>query len=75
MSVVCNSSVLIALSTIGQLRLLRERFKNKELVIPKAVLREVVEEGRDQPGAQEVETALDCCQAGKGPSYGPAARG
>lgn len=57
MNVVCNSSVLIALSTIDQLRLLRERFKGKKMVIPHAVLREVVEEGRDQPGAKEVETA------------------
>jgi predicted nucleic acid-binding protein len=56
-SIVCNSSVLIALSTIGQLKLLQERFKDKELIIPPGVLREVVEEGRDQPGAKEVEGA------------------
>lgn len=57
MSVVCNSSALIALSAINQLRLLRKRFEGKKVFIPQAVLREVVEEGRGQPGAREVEEA------------------
>jgi hypothetical protein len=47
--------VLIALSTIDQLRLLKRMFEGKRIVIPQAVLREVVEEGRGQPGAKEVE--------------------
>jgi len=55
--VVCDSSTLIALSAIGQLGLLQKRCENAELVIPKAVWREVVEEGKGQPGAQEVATA------------------
>lgn len=57
MSVVCNSSVLIALSVIDQLRLLQKRFGGKKVIIPQAVLREVVEQGRGQPGASEVEGA------------------
>lgn len=57
MTVVCNSSILIALSAIGQLNLLRKRCEGAELLIPKAVWREVVEEGKGQPGAQEVATA------------------
>jgi hypothetical protein len=55
--IVCNSSVLIALSAIGKLDLLRKRCEDAKLLIPKAVWREVVEEGRGQPGAQDVATA------------------
>lgn len=46
MIIVCNSSVLIALSAIGQLDLLQKRCEGTKLMIPKAVWREVVEEGR-----------------------------
>ncbi|SFM80395.1 DUF3368 domain-containing protein [Thermodesulforhabdus norvegica] len=55
--VVCNSSVLIALSAIGQLDVLQKRCEGTKLMIPKAVWREVVEEGKGEPGAQEVATA------------------
>lgn len=53
MKAVANSSVLIALSTIGRLSLLRERFPDG-LLIPDAVWQEVVETGRGRPGALEV---------------------
>jgi hypothetical protein len=53
---VSNSSVLIALSTIGQLSLLDRRFPDGVL-LPQAVWREVVETGAGQPGAQEVASA------------------
>lgn len=56
MRAISNSSVLIALSTIGQLNLLKRRFP-KGIVIPQAVWREVVETGEGQPGAQEVSIA------------------
>lgn len=48
-----NSSVLIALSTIGKLSLLNQRFPDG-LIVPQAVWREVVETGRNRPGTQEV---------------------
>lgn len=48
-----NSSVLIALSTIGQLSLLNQRFPDGVL-LPQAVWQEVVGTGAAQPGAQEV---------------------
>jgi predicted nucleic acid-binding protein len=51
-----NSSVLIALSTIGQLVLLPRRFPEGVLV-PQAVWREVVETGKGQPGSAEVASA------------------
>ena len=50
-------ALLIALSAIGKLDLLRKRCEGAKLVIPKAVWREVVEEGKGQPGAEEVATA------------------
>jgi predicted nucleic acid-binding protein len=56
MKAVSNSSVLIALSTIGLLSLLKSRFA-EGVLIPEAVWREVVEAGADRPGAEEVRTA------------------
>jgi len=53
---VTNSSVLIALSTIGQLSLLHQRFP-EGLLLPQAVWREVVETGADIPGSREVASA------------------
>ena len=52
---VSNSSPLIHLSRIGRLNLLREFFE--EILIPHAVFREVVIEGRGRPGSSEVEEA------------------
>ncbi|MBO1349956.1 MAG: DUF3368 domain-containing protein [Hormoscilla sp. GUM202] len=56
MKAVTNSSVLIALSTIGQLSLLHQRFP-EGLLLPQAVWREVVETGADRPGSREVASA------------------
>lgn len=56
MKAVANSSVLIALSTIGQLSLLEKRFA-EGVLIPEAVWREVVEAGGGRPGAEEVRAA------------------
>lgn len=56
MRAVTNSSVLIALSSIGQLSLLNQRFP-EGVLLPQAVWHEVVETGAGQPGAQEVATA------------------
>lgn len=56
MKAVSDSSVLIALSSIGQLSLLEHRFP-QGILIPEAVWREVVEAGADRPGAQEVRAA------------------
>ncbi len=53
--VVANSSPLIHLSQIKRLYLLREFFK--EVLIPPAVYREVVIEGRGRPGSREVKEA------------------
>lgn len=63
MRAVTNSSVLIALSTIGQLSLLHQRFPGGVL-LPQAVWREVVETGKGQPGARDVASAswLTICQ-------------
>ena len=55
MKAVANSSVLIALSAIGQLELLAHRFP-EGILIPQAVWREVVETGQGQPGAAQVES-------------------
>lgn len=57
MNIVADSSVLIALSTLGELELLKDLFG--EVFIPKAVWREVVEEGRGQIGAEEVQAARE----------------
>ena len=54
--VVSDSSTLIHLSAIGRLMLL-QRFYG-QVLIPPAVWREVVEEGRGRPGAREVEDAV-----------------
>lgn len=53
MKAVSNSSVLIALSSIGQLELLQRRFPGGVL-IPSAVWQEVVETGSGRPGSQAV---------------------
>jgi len=51
--VICNASPLIALSSISQLELLEKIFKN--IIIPEAVYKEVVEEGKGKTGAKKVE--------------------
>lgn len=56
MKVVADSSALIGLSSIGHLDLLRERFP-EGILIPRAVWKEVVEQGRGRPGAHAVEVA------------------
>jgi len=53
--VVSNSSPLIHLARISRLELLQELFQ--EVVIPPAVYREVVVEGRGKPGADLVQSA------------------
>jgi uncharacterized protein len=50
---ISNSSVLIALSSIGQLSLLKQRFSDGVL-IPQAVWHEVVETGLERVGARQV---------------------
>ena len=54
---IANASTLINLASIGHLELLRE-FHGK-IAIPPAVWREVVVEGRNRPGALEVERARE----------------
>lgn len=56
MKVISNASVLIGLSSIGMLFLLRERFP-EGILVPEAVWREVVDEGAERSGAQEVSAA------------------
>ena len=56
MKAVANSSVLIALSSIGQLFILKQRFAGGVL-IPQAVWYEVVESGAGRPGAKQVQAA------------------
>ena len=56
MTAASNSSVLIALSSLGKLALVQERFPSG-ILIPNAVWREVVEEGASRPGAREVAEA------------------
>jgi len=53
--VVANSSVLIALSAIGRLTLLSQRFP-QGVLIPQAVWQEVVETGKGKPGSEEVSS-------------------
>ncbi|MCL0078512.1 DUF3368 domain-containing protein [Dehalococcoidia bacterium] len=53
--VISDSSTLIHLAGIGRLELLKE-FYEKILITP-AVWREVVEEGKGRPGAEEVKEA------------------
>lgn len=56
MKAVANSSVLISLSTIGQLNLLEKKFP-EGILVPRAVWNEVVTTGEGQPGAKEVASA------------------
>jgi hypothetical protein len=56
MKVISNSSVLIALSGIGRLELLQNRF-SEGVIIPDAVWREVVETGHGRAGAKKVSDA------------------
>lgn len=53
MKAVTNSSVLIALSSIGQLELINQRFPDGVL-LPQAVWKEVVETGLGRTGAEQV---------------------
>lgn len=53
--VICDSSTLIHLSAIGRLTLLRDLYGS--LIVPAAVWREVVEEGKGRPGVIEVREA------------------
>lgn len=63
MKAVSNSSVLIALSTIGQLSLLLQRF-SEGIIIPTAVWQEVVETGGGRSGSQEVSSVswIEVCE-------------
>ena len=56
MKAVTNSSVLIALSSIGQLELLERRFPDG-VFLPQAVWKEVVETGEGRFGAKQVAQA------------------
>ena len=56
MKVVSNSSILIALSRIGQFDLLSQRFE-EGILIPQEVWHEVVETGNGRSGANEVRVA------------------
>jgi predicted nucleic acid-binding protein len=55
MKVVSNASPLVNLARIGQLRLLPLVFGH--IVLPDAVWQEVVDDGRGQPGAEEIRRA------------------
>ena len=55
MIVVCDTSALINLAKINQLRLLEEMFGG--VLIPQSVYDEVVTEGKGRVGTQEVENA------------------
>lgn len=56
MKTIANSSVLIALSSIGQLTLLSQRFP-EGILIPPAIWQEVVTSGMGRAGATEVKSA------------------
>ncbi|MBC5794502.1 MAG: DUF3368 domain-containing protein [Sphaerospermopsis sp.] len=56
MKAISNSSVLIALSSIGQLELIKQRFPDG-VIIPQSVWKEVVETGTGRSGAEEVSRA------------------
>lgn len=58
MRAISNSSVLIALSSIGQLSILTQRFLDG-ILIPQAVWYEVVETGAGRAGATEVAAGLN----------------
>jgi len=53
---VSNSSVHIGLSFIGKLSLLQKRFPSG-IIIPEAVWKEVVEEGKGKSGSLKVSSA------------------
>ena len=55
MIVVSDSSPLIALADVGQLRLLHELFST--VLIPEAVYEEIVLQGAGRPGAEAVQAA------------------
>lgn len=50
--VVCNSSPLIHLAKVGKLELLKDYFT--EILIPEAVYRECVVDGRDKEDAKRI---------------------
>lgn len=56
MIVIADATVLISLSTIGRLGIIRDRFPDG-IQIPSAVWKEVVEQGKERPGAKEVASA------------------
>lgn len=49
--------MLISLSSIGKLNLLRDIFKKEQIVVPRAVWEEVVEEGGKRKGTQQVKSS------------------
>lgn len=53
--VVCNSSPLIHLARIGKLELLRDLFE--DVLVPEAVFKECVIDGRDRDEAGKIKTA------------------
>ncbi len=55
--VISNSSPLIALSKISQLKLLKNLFR--KIIIPKAVYEEVVVKGENKAGVNEIKRAVD----------------
>ncbi len=55
LKVVCNSSPLIHLARIGELELLRDLFE--EVLVPEAVYRECVIEGRERDDARKIQSA------------------
>jgi len=54
--VIADTSVLISLSAIGKLGLIQDRFPGG-ILIPPAVWKEVVEQGKERPGAHQVATS------------------
>lgn len=52
MIIVSNSSPLVALSVIGKLHLLQDKFNT--IMIPEAVWKEIALDGRDKPGADHI---------------------
>ncbi|NET58491.1 MAG: DUF3368 domain-containing protein [Symploca sp. SIO2E6] len=56
MKAISNSSILIAMSSIGQLELIKERFPDG-VIIPEAVWHEVVKTGKGRSGAEQVAKA------------------
>lgn len=58
MKVVCDSSVLIGLTSIDKLEILPEVLETEEVTVPKAVWEEVVIEGKGRKGADEIDADL-----------------